>query len=40
MGGMIKQVANEDAYEAFFKMYGNLGTDKRNAMGKGIGYTV
>ena len=40
MGGILKQVANEDAYEAFFKMYGNLGTDKRNSMGKGIGYTV
>lgn len=40
MGGVIKQVAGEDAFEAWFKMYGNLATDKRNAMGKGIGYTV
>jgi hypothetical protein len=39
-GGVIKPVSGEDQYEAWFKMYGNLGTDKRNAMGKGIGYTV
>ncbi len=40
MGGIIKQVSGEDQFEAFFKMYGNLATDKRNAMGKGIGYTT
>ena len=39
-GGIIKPVAGEDQYEAWFKMYGNLGTDNRNAMGKGIGYTT
>ena len=39
-GGIIKPVTGEDQFEAWFKMYGNLGTDKRNAMGKGIGYTV
>lgn len=39
-GGIIKPVADEDQYEAWFKMYGNLGTDKRNALGKAIGYTV
>ena len=39
-GGIIKPVADEDQYEAWFKMYGNLGTDKRNALGKAKGYTV
>ena len=39
-GGVIKPVSGEDQYEAWFKMYGNLGTDKRNAMGKGTGYTT
>jgi hypothetical protein len=39
-GGVIKPVTGEDQYEAWFKMYGNLGTDKRNALGKGIGYTT
>jgi len=39
-GGIIKPVADEDQYEAWFKMYGNLGTDKRNALGKATGYTV
>ena len=40
MSGIIKQVSGEDQFQAWFKMYGNLGTDKRNSMGKGIGYTV
>lgn len=40
MGGVIKQVAGEDAFEAWFKMYGNLATDKRNAFGKSTGYTT
>jgi len=39
-GGIIKPVSGEDQYEAWFKMYGNLGTDKRNAMGKATGYTT
>lgn len=39
-GGVIKPVSGEDQYEAWFKMYGNLGTDKRNAMGKATGYTT
>ena len=39
-GGVIKPVTDEDQYEAWFKMYGNLGTDKRNAMGKATGYTT
>lgn len=40
MGGIIKQKADEDQFEAWFKMYGNLATDKRNALGKGVGYTT
>jgi len=39
-GGIIKPVAGEDQYEAWFKMYGNLGVDKRNAFGKSKNYTV
>ena len=39
-GGVIKPVANEDAYEAWFKMYGNFATDCRNAHGKATGYTT
>jgi len=39
-GGVIKPVAGEDNYEAWFKMYGNLGVDKRNAFGKSITYAV
>jgi hypothetical protein len=33
-GGIVKPVAGEDAYEAWFKMYANLGTDCPNSMGK------
>jgi len=33
-GGVIKPVAGYDIYEAWFKMYGNIGTDCRNAHGK------
>jgi len=33
-GGMVKNVAGYDVYEAWFKFYGNLGTDCRNAHGK------
>jgi len=39
-GGIIKPVTNEDQYEAWFKLYGNLGTDKRNAFGKSTNYTT
>jgi len=39
-GGIIKPVAGFDQYEAWFKMFGNLGTDKRNALGKSTGYTT
>lgn len=33
-GGVVKPVAGKDAYEAWFKIYTNLGTDCRNAHGK------
>jgi len=33
-GGVVKPVAGSDAYEAWFKIYANLGTDCRNAHGK------
>ena len=33
-GGIVKPVAGYDAYEAWFKMYANLGTDCSNAFGK------
>ena len=39
-GGIVKPVANQDEFEAWFKMFGNLGVDKRNAMGKSIAYTT
>lgn len=39
-GGIIKPVADADAYEAWFKLYGNLGTDCRNASGKLTGLTT
>jgi len=39
-GGIIKPKTDEDQYEAWFKMYGNLATDKRNALGKVTGYTT
>lgn len=39
-GGIVKPVAGYDAYEAWFKMYGNLGTDCRNAHGKLTGVTT
>ncbi len=39
-GGVIKPVAGYDAYEAWFKLYANLGTDCRNAHGKGTGFTT
>jgi hypothetical protein len=39
-GGIVKPVADYDAYEAWFKMYANLGTDCRNAHGKLTGLTT
>jgi hypothetical protein len=39
-GGIVKPVADYDAYEAWFKMYGNIGTDCRNAHGKLTGLTT
>ena len=39
-GGVLKPVANKDAYEAWFKMYGNIGTDCSNAHAKGTGITI
>jgi hypothetical protein len=33
-GGVVKPVAGYDAYEAWFKMYANLGCDCSNSMGK------
>ena len=39
-GGIVKPVAGEDAYESWFKMYGNIGTDCRNAHGKLTGLTT
>lgn len=39
-GGIIKPVADTDAYEAWFKMYGNIGTDCRNSSGKLTGLTA
>jgi len=39
-GGVLKPVANYDAYEAWFKMYGNIGTDCCNAHGKLTGLTT
>ncbi|MBW1975273.1 MAG: phage major capsid protein [Deltaproteobacteria bacterium] len=39
-GGIVKPVAGYDAYEAWFKMYGNIGTDCRNAHGKLTGLTT
>lgn len=39
-GGVVKPVAGYDAYEAWFKMYCNLGTDCPNAMGKHTGFTT
>ena len=39
-GGIVKPVAGYDAYEAWFKMYCNLGTDCPNAMGKATAFTT
>lgn len=39
-GGVVKPVAGYDAYESWFKMYGNLGTDCSNAHGKLTGLTT
>jgi len=39
-GGIVKPVAGYDAYEAWFKMYANLGTDCPNSMGKLTGLTT
>ena len=39
-GGVVKPVAGYDAYEAWFKMYCNLGTDCPNSMGKHTGFTT
>jgi len=39
-GGVVKPVAGSDAYEAWFKIYANLGTDCRNAHGKTTNYTA
>lgn len=39
-GGVQKPVSGKDAYESWFKIYANLGTDCPNAMGKGTGITT
>lgn len=39
-GGIVKPVAGKDAYEAWFKMYGNIGTDCSNAFGVAPGITA
>jgi len=39
-GGTIKPVADKDAYEAWFKMYGNIGTDCSNAHGLRTALTI
>lgn len=39
-GGIVKPVAGYDSYEAWFKMYGNIGTDCRNAHGKETAWTT
>jgi hypothetical protein len=39
-GGIVKPVAGYDAYESWFKMYGNIGTDCCNAHGKLTGLTT
>jgi len=39
-GGILKPVAGYDAYEAWFKMYCNLGTDCSNAHGKATAFTT
>ena len=39
-GGVVKPVAGYDAYESWFKMYGNIGTDCSNAHGKLTGLTT
>lgn len=38
-GGTVKNVPGKDAYESWFKFYGNLGTDCPNAMGKTTNFT-
>lgn len=40
LGGVIKGIAGMDAYEAWFKIYSNMGTNCRNSMGKSYGYTL
>jgi len=40
LGGVIKGIAGMDAYEAWFKIYSNMGTNCRNSMGKSFGYTT
>jgi len=39
-GGVLKPVAGQDVYEAWFKLYGNLATDCPNSMGKLTGLTT
>jgi hypothetical protein len=39
-GGVVKPVAGSDQYEAWFKIYANLGTDCRNAHGKCTNFTT
>ena len=39
-GGIVKPVADADAYEAWFKMYANIGTDCCNAHGKATAFTT
>ena len=39
-GGILKPVANEDAYEAWFKMYGQIDSDMPNSGGKLTGVTI
>lgn len=40
LGGVIKGVAGMDAYESWFKLYANMGTNCRNANGKNTAYTI
>jgi len=40
LGGVIKGVSGMDAYEAWFKIYANLGVDCRNPFGKQTGVTI
>jgi len=39
-GGTTKPIANQDEYEAWFKLYGNIGTDSSNVHGRAEGVTI